>query len=149
MAYRDMLASKTFVKKTKKGSVVKVVREHYLRDDVWCGVVGCGVCKQGEKAVLEADPSLESSLCPQSHLLLPDTNVVLHQIDFFEDAAIKNVILLQIVLQEVICYQIIHCLAIEKVMCVFSVIKWSLKQFPHLYKAIFTSVIVSKKYTVL
>ena len=29
-----MLANKTFVKKTKRGTVVKVVCEHYLRDDV-------------------------------------------------------------------------------------------------------------------
>ena len=99
-----MLASKTFVKKTKKGSIVKVVREHYLRDDVWCGVVGCGVCKQGDKAILEVESSLESTLCPQSYLVLPDTNVVLHQTDFLEDAAIRNVILLQIVLQEVILF---------------------------------------------
>ena len=97
-----MLASKTFVKKTKKGAVVKVVREHYLRDDVWCGVKGCTTCKQGEGDVLEAHPLLASDLCTDSHFLLPDTNVVLHQMDFFEDAAIKNVILLQIVLQEVI-----------------------------------------------
>ena len=33
-----MLKSKTFVKKTRKGGVTKIVREHYLRDDVWCGV---------------------------------------------------------------------------------------------------------------
>ena len=42
-----MLANKTFVKKTKRGAVVKIVREHYLRDDVWCGVSGRGQCKQG------------------------------------------------------------------------------------------------------
>jgi exosome complex exonuclease DIS3/RRP44 len=30
-------ASKSFVKKTKAGRVMKVVREHYLRDDIFCG----------------------------------------------------------------------------------------------------------------
>lgn len=97
---RTMLASKTFVKKTKKGAVVKVVREHYLRDDVWCGVRGCGVCKQQDPP-LEGCPVVNSDLCPTPHYLLPDTNVVLHQIDFLEDVSITNVIILQIVLQEV------------------------------------------------
>ena len=97
-----MLASKTFVKKTKKGAVVKVVREHYLRDDVWCGVVGCTLCNQRDKApVIERSPVVVSDLCQYPHLILPDTNVALHQTDFLEDAAITNVIILQTVLQEV------------------------------------------------
>ena len=94
-----MLASKTFVKKTKKGAVVKVVREHYLRDDVWCGVTGCKLCKG--KAVLDACAVASSELCPYPHLLLPDTNVVLHQTDFLEDAAVTDTIIVQTVLQEV------------------------------------------------
>ena len=69
-----MLASKTFVKKTKKGAVVKVVREHYLRDDVYCGVIGCSLCKQQERC-----PVVASDLCQYPHLVLPDTNIVLHQ----------------------------------------------------------------------
>ena len=95
-----MLTNKTFVKKTKRGAVVKVVREHYLRDDVWCGVRGCGECKQ-DAPVLDTYPDTESVLCPRAHIILPDTNVVLHQMDFLEDPAITNVILLSIVLQEV------------------------------------------------
>ena len=94
------MRSKSFVKKTRKGAVVKVVREHYLRDDVWCGVKGCGKCKQ-ETPPLEACPVIESDLCPHPHYLLPDTNVVLHQLDFLEDPAITNAIILQVVLQEV------------------------------------------------
>jgi hypothetical protein len=30
--------SKTFVKKTKKGKIFKVIKEHYLRDDIGTGV---------------------------------------------------------------------------------------------------------------
>ena len=97
-----MLASKTFVKKTKKGAVVKVVREHYLRDDVWCGVIGCTLCNQQDRPpVLERSPVVVSDLCKYPHLILPDTNVALHQTDFLEDAAITNAIILQTVLQEV------------------------------------------------
>ena len=80
---------------------MKVVREHYLRDDVWCGVKGCTLCKQQEHT-LDNCPVVESDLCRHPHYLVPDTNVVLlHQIDFLEDPAITNVILLQVVLQEV------------------------------------------------
>lgn len=89
------------MKKTKKGAVVKVVREHYLRDDVWCGVEGCRACRQSQPAPLEAAPESDSELCPRPHLLLPDTNVVLQQMDVLGDEAVTNVIVLQVVLQEV------------------------------------------------
>ncbi|XP_077586070.1 exosome complex exonuclease RRP44 [Stigmatopora nigra] len=95
-----MLKSKTFVKKTRSGRVMKIVREHYLRDDIWCGSEACDQCKQ-ESTVLQKDPCIESSLCPFSHYLIPDTNVLLHQIDVLEDPIICNVVILQTVLQEV------------------------------------------------
>ena len=95
-----MQKSKSFVKKTKKGAIVKVVREHYLRDDVWCGVSGCGRCKH-ESPPLDSCPVSLSELSPKPHFLVPDTNVVLHQLDLLEDPAFMNIILLQVVLQEV------------------------------------------------
>lgn len=95
-----MLKSKTFVKKTRSGGILKIVREHYLRDDITCGFQGCTECKQ-ENPVLRQDTHMQSSLCQFPHYILPDTNVLLHQIDVLEDPAIHNVILLQIVLQEV------------------------------------------------
>uniref|UniRef100_A0A3B5LQ12 Protein DIS3 homolog n=1 Tax=Xiphophorus couchianus TaxID=32473 RepID=A0A3B5LQ12_9TELE len=95
-----MLKSKTFVKKTRSGGVMKVVREHYLRDDIWCGSEVCTECKQ-DSTVLQRDACIESSLCPYPHYLVPDTNIVLRQIDVLEDPVIRNVIILQTVLQEV------------------------------------------------
>ncbi|XP_056626124.1 exosome complex exonuclease RRP44 isoform X1 [Triplophysa dalaica] len=95
-----MLKSKTFVKKTRSGGVLKIVREHYLRDDIWCGSEVCKECKD-EAPVLQEDACIESTLCVSPHYLIPDTNVVLHQIDILEDPLIKNVIILQTVLQEV------------------------------------------------
>lgn len=95
-----MLKSKTFVKKTRSGGVVKIVREHYLRDDIWCGSEVCSDCSQ-ETTVLQRDAYIESSLCSFPHYLIPDTNVVLHQIDVLEDPIIRNVIILQTVQQEV------------------------------------------------
>uniref|UniRef100_A0A8C7ZLU8 Exosome complex exonuclease RRP44 n=1 Tax=Oryzias sinensis TaxID=183150 RepID=A0A8C7ZLU8_9TELE len=73
-----MLKSKTFVKKTRAGGVMKIVREHYLRDDIWCGSEACRECKQ-ESTVLQAEACIESNLCPYPHYVVPDTNVVLHQ----------------------------------------------------------------------
>ena len=98
-----MLTSKTFVKKTKKGNVLKVVREHYLRDDVHCGVTTCSICHSSsyDLYILEATPHSQSTKCLFPHYILPDTNVCLHQVDILEDPAISNVILTQIVLQEV------------------------------------------------
>ncbi|XP_067842648.1 exosome complex exonuclease RRP44 [Heptranchias perlo] len=103
-----MLKSKTFVKKTRSGGVLKIVREHYLRDDIQCGSGLCEECgaragqeEQPPPAVLSDHPHTSSDLCPRPHYVLPDTNVVLHQIDILEDPAIQNVVILQTVLQEV------------------------------------------------
>uniref|UniRef100_A0A8B9JUJ5 Protein DIS3 homolog n=1 Tax=Astyanax mexicanus TaxID=7994 RepID=A0A8B9JUJ5_ASTMX len=74
-----MLKSKTFVKKTRSGGVLKIVREHYLRDDIWCGSEVCVECGDGAPVLLR-DPRIESDLCTYPHYLLPDTNVVLHQL---------------------------------------------------------------------
>ncbi|CAN9499678.1 unnamed protein product [Ophioblennius macclurei] len=95
-----MLKSKTFVKKTRSGGVVKIVREHYLRDDIWCGSEVCSECKQ-ESTVLQRETCVESNLCSYPHYLIPDTNVILHQIDVLEDPVIRNVIILQTVMHEV------------------------------------------------
>ncbi|XP_056147865.1 exosome complex exonuclease RRP44 [Lampris incognitus] len=95
-----MLKSKTFLKKNRAGGVVKIVREHYLRDDIWCGSEVCSTCKQDSTA-LQRDACIESNLCPYAHYLIPDTNVVLHQIDVLEDPLIRNVIILQTVQREV------------------------------------------------
>eukprot|EP00124_Ichthyophonus_hoferi_P005139 Ihof_evm2s678 gene=Ihof_evmTU2s678 len=98
-----MLRSRSFAKKTRKGGIVKVVREHYLRDDVMCGSMACKTCDYED----DADKFLEDNLVsisttvPESHYLLPDTNVVLHQIDMLEQEAMKNIIICQTVLGEV------------------------------------------------
>ncbi|XP_042661735.1 exosome complex exonuclease RRP44 [Tyto alba] len=102
-----MLTSRTFLKRTRAGAVVKVVREHYLREDIPCGAAACRLCPprpagSAPTAGLQPrPPGPASSLCPAPHYLLPDTNLLLHQIDILEDPVIKNVIVLQTVLQEV------------------------------------------------
>ncbi|GAB4847637.1 Exosome complex exonuclease RRP44 A [Ancistrocladus abbreviatus] len=86
-----MLQSKSFVKKTKGGKVVKVVREHYLRDDIYCGASSCKIC----------DPSAARLSSTASTILIVDTNVVLNQIDLLENPSIDNVVVLSVVLEEV------------------------------------------------
>ncbi|OVA00648.1 Ribonuclease II/R [Macleaya cordata] len=86
-----MLQSKSFVRKTKQGKVIKVVREHYLRDDIYCGASVCKVCDTKEAR-------LSSSA---STILIVDTNVVLNQIDLLENPAVDDVVVLSVVLDEV------------------------------------------------
>ncbi len=79
-----MLRSKAFVKVTGKGSVVKVVREHYLRDDIGCGVKGCPSCPVTSTTILldpiEGHQAVHKSF-PESHrLVVPDTNIFLHHV---------------------------------------------------------------------
>ncbi|CAK1545869.1 unnamed protein product [Leptosia nina] len=94
--------TKTFLTKTKRGNILKIVREHYLRDDLLCGSAACNVCPhKNDELVLDSTPDSICALFDYNHYLILDTNVVLHQIDILEDDALKNVIILQTVLEEV------------------------------------------------
>src|SRR6185369_471636 len=117
-----MLRSKGYIKKTKKGNVVKVVQEHYLRDDIWCSVEFCSLCSHTQPELIAA-PSV-NELVNLPHLIVPDTNVFKHQvrlenlqfefrekkcipnivnfkkIDIIESPVIQNVIVLQTVYEE-------------------------------------------------
>lgn len=73
-----MLRSKSFVKRTRKGNVVKVVKEHYLRDDIPCSSAVCNTCSKTAPPVLSAEPRSTSTLKP--HYLVPDTNVFISQV---------------------------------------------------------------------
>merc|ERR1719435_282852 len=79
-----------------------VVREHYLRDDIWCGSLLCQQCDQEpENCRLEKKPIPRSSLVVEPHYLVVDTNIVLDQIDLLESEGLNNVIILHTVLEEV------------------------------------------------
>ena len=84
------VATRAFVRRTRRGKVRRVVREHYLRDDILTG-----------SPRIDA-PHLEPRLSPDApRYLVPDANVLLHQIDVMEHPALQDVILLQTVLAEV------------------------------------------------
>lgn len=95
-----MLTSKTFLKKNKRGNVLKIVREHYLRDDLSCGSELCNVC-DSKVAILDKVPSSTSQKYAEPHYLLIDTNIILEQMDVLEEPTLSNVIICQIILQEV------------------------------------------------
>ncbi|KAJ2000388.1 exosome catalytic subunit dis3 [Coemansia thaxteri] len=111
-----MLRNKSFVKRTRKGNIVRTVKEHYLRDDISCGFEGCrhNVCvsarseaeEQGKAAVGDVNPVAPLSANPRNsvqwgpHYLVPDTNAFVNQIDILERPIINNVVVLSTVLDE-------------------------------------------------
>jgi exosome complex exonuclease DIS3/RRP44 len=111
------MIDKIFMKKTRRGNILKIVREHYLRDDINCGSELCQLesCKSQDSFktsnTLDSKPNLNTNtLFTQPHYIMPDTNIILHQMDVLEDPIFKNVIITQTVLQEtktnsVSCYQ--------------------------------------------
>ncbi|KAL5510957.1 hypothetical protein ACEPAG_3676 [Sanghuangporus baumii] len=106
-------AQRKFFRKTARGKVVKVIRERYLRDDVACGIESCAICSissaspspgdmRVEQPLLPANGALDHSLFPSGHFVLPDTNVILHQMDLLESSSFTPpIVLLQTVLEEV------------------------------------------------
>ena len=87
-----MRKSKTLMVKTRTGKILKIVREHYLRDDIENGL---------DSDKLDQHPSLHNDLITKEHYIIPDTNVLLQQMDVFEHPCIQNVVVLQTVLKEI------------------------------------------------
>lgn len=105
-----------------------VLRERYLRSDIPCGSLACSTCTElyeegapptlAETTGIEVDdprPSTSSARPVLSvegraaagaaigrHYVVPDTNVVLHQMDLLESEAFgADIVVLQTVLEEV------------------------------------------------
>jgi exosome complex exonuclease DIS3/RRP44 len=91
------MIDKVFVKKTRRGNILKIVREHYLRDDLSCGSESClnSVCVQsfkGLKTLLEKDPVSTSLKYQKPHYIVPDTNIVLHQVCVYIYSSFKIIL---------------------------------------------------------
>lgn len=71
----------------------KVVREHYLRDDIPCGVAECIACSSYEQH--------NGYITTVAPILIVDTNIILHQIDILEHEAFQNAVIPSVVLEEV------------------------------------------------
>lgn len=75
-----MLHKRTGFRKTKGGKVLRLTREHYLRDDIWCGSEACTVCKQdAERCCLPRLVTDSDRVYPIIH-----SSVMLNQIDLLE-----------------------------------------------------------------
>lgn len=104
-----MLKSKVFLKKTKRGGILKIVREHYLRDDILCGYPLCPKCseedemevdeyeanntktpQQTKHIKLSSKISMNFDGNAEQHIIIPDTNVVLHQVGMVGKATYTN-----------------------------------------------------------
>ncbi|XP_018332640.1 exosome complex exonuclease RRP44 [Agrilus planipennis] len=95
-----MFTTKVFIRKNKIGNFLKNIREHYLRDDLFCGFTSCNVCKP-EDTALSSNIENKSGLFNYPHYLILDTNIILDQMDILEEDVICNVIILHTVLKEV------------------------------------------------
>ncbi|AEO54131.1 hypothetical protein MYCTH_2296319 [Thermothelomyces thermophilus ATCC 42464] len=103
------ISSKVYVRSTKSGKVQKIVREVYLRQDIPCSSRLCRRCRDtaprdaaGRQTpfVLSEAPA-GTSVFPQGHYLVPDTNAFLTAMDLFEQSsAFYDVVVLQVVLEE-------------------------------------------------
>ncbi|KAJ2531729.1 exosome catalytic subunit dis3, partial [Coemansia sp. RSA 1937] len=96
-----MLRNKSFVKRTRKGNIVRTVKEHYLRDDIICGTSSCAhpVCNASTQPK-PLSPSPRDSIKWKRHYVVPDTNALVNHIDIFERPIINNVVVLSTVLDE-------------------------------------------------
>lgn len=119
---------KSYIKKTKSGAVHKVVKEHYLRDDIWCSVVGCRECNCTTTSILDLMRSEINTNISDPYLLVVSAEIILHHPDFLEHPALHDVIIAQSVQEEVktrnqMAYkrlrQIIEQKTEEKRFCVF------------------------------
>eukprot|EP00227_Mantoniella_beaufortii_P009153 CAMPEP_0197586868 /NCGR_PEP_ID=MMETSP1326-20131121/8693_1 /TAXON_ID=1155430 /ORGANISM="Genus nov. species nov., Strain RCC2288" /LENGTH=213 /DNA_ID=CAMNT_0043151533 /DNA_START=218 /DNA_END=855 /DNA_ORIENTATION=- len=73
---------------------MKVVREHYLRDDIY---VGCELAAPEHRG---PDPGAWKLDPSAARYVVIDTNVALHQLDLLAHAAVTDVVVLSVVLEE-------------------------------------------------
>ncbi|MCP8719273.1 MAG: RNB domain-containing ribonuclease [Asgard group archaeon] len=102
------VTSKVFVR-SRNGGALKIVREHYLRNDIPCYSTICNTCQEiikpdanGElpRFILSSTPTTTAKGEP--HYLVLDTNIILHAIDLLENTqCFYDVIIPQTVLEEV------------------------------------------------
>ncbi len=70
----------SFLRKTRRGHVLKITHELYLRTDITCGSNACQQCIIDQSTVLDKQINNANNLIPNGHYLLLDTNIVLQQV---------------------------------------------------------------------
>ncbi|CAK9293952.1 unnamed protein product [Gordionus sp. m RMFG-2023] len=97
-----MIKNKIFNIKSRKGRIMKIVKEHYLRDDIFCGSELCQTCVMTAKTrKLKKFIECVNLIQAPIHYIIPDTNIFLHQMHLFENDIYENMIVLQTVLEEI------------------------------------------------
>jgi exosome complex exonuclease DIS3/RRP44 len=92
--------SQSSMRLTRRGKILKIVNEHYLRDDLWCGSSLCKSCQHSPEQQRLSSTATDVTSADEPTYLIVDTNVVLHQMDLLEHKAFDNVVFLQTVLDE-------------------------------------------------
>ncbi|KAK2706097.1 exosome complex exonuclease RRP44-like [Artemia franciscana] len=98
------MVNKIFIRKTRQGKILKLVRENYLRDDISCLSDLCTSCNQANTIQLnrlDKLPVTSSKLCDFPHYIVFSSDVILNQIDVVESELWKNCIIPLTVHQEV------------------------------------------------
>lgn len=99
----DKKTERAFSLVTSKGKVVRVIREHYLRDDIYCQSLVCRKCKH-EKAVLQIPKKLDKNrntkLWKNVYYIIPSISVVMKFLDLFGLGILNNIIFCETILNE-------------------------------------------------
>ena len=87
-----MKENKILLIKTRSGKIMRILREHYIREDI----------EHGIGSVLDKSPITNppNSICSKNHWILPDTNIFLNNMDAIEETQFNNLIILQTVQNE-------------------------------------------------
>ena len=84
--------------KTRRGKILKIVRENYLRSDIKHGLeLTNGITKQSCENTLGNCLNFNLNPC----LIIINTAICLNQMDILESEVVRNVIICQTVLKEV------------------------------------------------
>ncbi len=71
----------SFLRKTRRGHVLKITHELYLRTDITCGSHACQQCIVDQATILDKQMNNANNLVSTGHYLLIDTNIVLQQVE--------------------------------------------------------------------
>jgi hypothetical protein len=104
----SVITQRKFFKKTARGKVIKgrnftsnpmfysllpVLRERYLRDDVSCGIRTCIACYSSLECTLPV-AGASHPLFSSGHFILPDTNIFLSQVRAPQQSCLVRLIML-------------------------------------------------------
>ncbi|XBW35779.1 hypothetical protein QEN19_001351 [Hanseniaspora menglaensis] len=102
------VTTKYFIKNSNNNATVtpqpvKILREHYLRNDIPCYVKNCSNCSYelSSQAILTADDIISIGSSEMKHLTILDTNIIINCIDLIEsEKCFNNVIIPQTCIDE-------------------------------------------------